>query len=182
MAKRSRGPRPEPGTAYPPKVPMLAAAGAFAALAVLAVASAIVSGQLIALFNAVVPAVVAVLFTMIALKQSIKVDRRGVTVQGFGNAGRTIRWADVKRLELTDASRWRMGPRLVVKNERALPLPPQWRMPDKTRLSEAVLGWSRWSRIEVVGERVTGRRWPMFALLLAGALAALIVALVPTVV
>lgn len=181
MPKRPRAPRPQPAVARPPKVPMLLAAGAFALLAVLAVASAFVAGQLILLVNAVIPAAVSALFFAVALRQSISLDRHGVSIHGFGNAGRSVRWRDVERLELTDASRWRLGPRLIIKNGRALPVPAQWRLEDRTRLPEAVLRWSRWARIDVIGERVTGRRWPLIVLVIAGALGGLLVALSRTV-
>ena len=170
MAKRKRPARPQPSVAHPPKVPMLLAAGLFALLAVLAVVSALVAGQLVLLLNAVVPALVSALFFAIALRQSIELDRKGVQIHGFGSAGRTVRWTDVDRLELTDASKWRLGPRLIVKGGRALPVPAGWRLEDGTRLPEAVRDWSRWARVSIVGDRVTGRRWPLLALLVLGAL------------
>jgi hypothetical protein len=156
---------------------MLAAGTLFALLSLLAVVSALVAGSPVLLINAVIPGAVATLFFLIALRQRIRLDRKGVRIEGLGSAGRTIKWADVQRLELTDASKWRLGPRLVVKSGRALPVPAQWRIEDSSRLPESVLAWSRWARIEVVGERLTGRRWPIFALIGAGVLSGLLVAL-----
>lgn len=156
---------------------MLAGGTLFALLALLAVVSAILAGSPLLLVNAIIPAAVAALFFVVAFRQRISLDRKGFRVEGFGNAGRTVKWADVQRLELTDANKWRLGPRLIVKNGRALPVPAQWRLEDASRLPESVLAWSRWARIEVVGERVTGRRWPLVALVGAGVLAGLLVAL-----
>lgn len=176
MSKRKRSARPDPCVAYPPKAFMLAAAALFALLAILAVVSALVTGQLFAMLNGVVPAAVSALFAAIALRQSIHLDRKGVRVEGFGNRGRIIKWTDVEQFELTDASRWRLGPRLVVKGGRALPVPAGWRLEDGTRLPEATRDWSRWAKVKIVGERLTGRRWPLLVMLVLGAAMGLLLA------
>lgn len=153
---------------------MLLMATAFGLVAVLAAVTAVVAGALAMLVNAVIAGAIAALFAIVAVRQRIVLDRNGVVVRGFGSMGRRIRWKDVERLELTDASRWRLGPRLVIKGGRSLPVPAQWRLEDKTRLPVAVLAWSRWARIHVVGERVTGRRWPIIALVAAGAVSGMV--------
>lgn len=155
---------------------MLAGGGFFALLAMLAVISAIASGQLLFMLNGLVPALVSALFILVATRQSIRLDRKGVSVKGFGSAGRTVRWPDVDRLELTDASRWRLGPRLILSNGRGLPMPAGWRLEDDRRLPDAAVDWSRWAKIEIVGERTSGRRWPLVFMLVLGAATALLVA------
>lgn len=176
MAKRRRPPRPDPVTARPPRVLLFVAAGVFAVLAAVAIATAVVVGQLLLIINGLIPALVSALFIAVATRQSISLDRTGVRVKGFGSAGRTVSWSDFERLELTDAGRFRMSPRLVLSSGRGLPMPAAWRVEGGRRLPEAALDWSRWARLDVVGERVTGRRWPLIALVGAGGLLGLLVA------
>lgn len=170
--------RPDPVVARPPRLPLLVAAGLFFALAGLLAGVAVRVGAPIVAVNAVLPAVVGVLLAVVALRQRVRVDREGVRVEGFGAAGRTVAWKKVARLELTDVSPLRTGPRLLVRDGRALPVPPSWRTEDGGRLPETVVAWCRYARIEVVGERLSARRWPIFALVAAGAAVGTVVAAV----
>ena len=148
---------------------MLGAALLFALLAVLAAATAVASGQWTFLVNALIPGLVSALFVAVAFRQEIHLDQQGVGIKGFGATTRRVRWKEVERLELTDASPWRLGPRIVLRGGRSVPMPAGWRLDGGGRLPEAVLAWSRWARVDVVGERLTPRRWPIVVLVAVGA-------------
>lgn len=112
---RSRPARPQPATAVPPRLSMLLVAVAFGALAVVAVVATVTTGALAMLVNAVMAAAISAMFAMVALRQRIDLNRQGLAIHGFGSMGRQIRWKDVERFELTDAGRFRLGPRLIVR-------------------------------------------------------------------